>query len=51
MTLSIRSRSSWTVRGNWTFMKDNAAILNPNFTDGDGTQGQMTNHASLQTDR
>lgn len=36
--------------GTWTFKKDDAAVLNLSYTDGDGTQGQITLHYRLTDD-
>ena len=36
--------------GTWTFKKDDAAVLNLSYTDGDGTQGQITLRYKLTDD-
>ena len=36
--------------GTWTFKKDDAAVLNLGYTDGDGTQGQITLRYKLADD-
>lgn len=36
--------------GTWTFSKDHAAVLNLSYTDGDGTQGQITLRYKLTDD-
>ena len=36
--------------GTWTFQQDDAAVLNLGYTDGDGTQGQITLRYRLTDD-